>query len=135
MTIVVPNEGEVNALEAFLTDENQTLRLFANNITPAETDTTGTYTEAAGGGYAAKTLTGTLSGSTWTVTAGAPSSGAYPEQTWTFTGALTTNPTVYGYYLEGATSGDLLWAERAASSFTPANNGDTIDLTPTITAD
>jgi hypothetical protein len=134
MTIVVPNTGEVIALQYLTnkvaTPENLVYRLFATNVTPAETDTAASYTEAAGGGYANKTMTG----ANWTVTAGAPSNAAYAAQTWTFTGALTTNGTIFGYYVTRVTSLDLVLAETF-SSFTPANNGDNIVLTPTITAD
>lgn len=134
MTILVPNVGENIAL-SYLVGKTTTVRdlvyrLFATNVTPAETDTAGTYTEAAGGGYSAKTLTG----ASWTVTNGAPTSATYAQQTWTFTGALTTNGTVYGYYVTRATDADLVLAETF-TSFTPANNGDQILLTPAITAD
>lgn len=134
MTLLVPNTGEEIALE-YLTGKVTTVRdliykLFATNVTPAETDTAGSYTEAAGGGYADKTLTG----ANWTITPGAPTEAAYAQQTWTFTGTLTTNPTVYGYYVVRATDADLVLAE-AFTSFTPANNGDQILLTPKITAD
>ncbi|HLC17492.1 MAG TPA: hypothetical protein VJM57_00565 [Thermodesulfobacteriota bacterium] len=105
---------------------NLTIKLFTNNVTPADTDTAGTYTEATGGGYAAKTITN----GSWTVTVGNdPSDAAYAQQTWTFTGALTTNPTIYGYYVVDA-DGTLLWAEKLAASFTPANNGDELKITP-----
>lgn len=133
MTLVVPEVGEVIALKAFLNalaGQDQTLKLFATNVTPSETDTAGTYTEAAGGGYASKSLTGT----SWSFTAATPSFAQYAQQTYTFTGALTTNPTIYGYYVVQATAGTLLWAE-AFAAFTPANNGDQILLTPKITAD
>lgn len=133
MTLVVPEVGEVIALKAFLNalaGQDQTLKLFATNVTPSETDTAGTYTEAAGGGYAAKSLTGT----SWSFTSATPSFAQYAQQTYTFTGALTTNPTIYGYFAVQATAGTLLWAE-AFASFTPANNGDQILLTPKITAD
>jgi hypothetical protein len=105
-------------------------RFFATNITPAETDVAGSYTEATGGGYASKTMTG----ASWTVTNGAPTSADYAQHTWTFTGALTTNPTIYGYYVTRVTDGDLVLAE-AFTPFTPATNGDQILLTPKITCD
>jgi len=134
MTILVPNTGEVIALSYLVnkvaTPENLIYGLFATNVTPAETDTAATYTEAVGGGYAALTMTG----ANWTVTGGAPSSAAYAQQTWTFTGALTTNATIYGYFVIRATSVDLVLAETFPS-FTPTANGDNIKLTPTITAD
>jgi hypothetical protein len=133
MTIVVQNSGEVIALSYLVnksTPENLVYRLFTNNITPSETDTAATYTEATGGGYAALTLLG----SSWTITPGAPSTAAYPQQTYTFTGALTTNPDIRGYYVTRATTGDLVLSETFAV-FTPASNGDNLKLTPQITAD
>lgn len=134
MTIMVPNNGEKIILEYLVNKngntENLIYGLFCNNITPAETDTLATYTEAVGGGYAGKNL----AGATWTITQGNPSSAAYPQQTWTFTGVLTTNTTVYGYFAKRAATGDLVLAETFAS-FTPAANGDNIALTPSITAD
>jgi hypothetical protein len=134
VTLLVPNVGENIAL-SYLVGKTTTVRdliyrLFATNITPAETDTAGSYTEAAGGGYANKTLTG----ASWTITNGAPTSAAYAQQTWTFTGTLTTNPTIYGYYVTRVTDADLVLAETF-TSFTPSNNGDQILLTPQITAD
>lgn len=134
MTILVPNVGENIAL-SYLVGKTTTVRdliynLFATNVTPAETDTAGSYTAAAGGGYASKTLTG----ASWTVTNGAPTSAAYAQQTWTFTGALTTNATVYGYFVTRVTDADLVLAETF-TNFTPANNGDQILLTPQITCD
>lgn len=134
MALVVPNGGENIALSLLVGKasaiRNLVYRLFATNVTPAETDTAGSYTEAAGGGYSAKTLTG----SSWTITNGAPTEAAYAEQTWTFTGPLTTNGTVYGYFATRETDNDLVLAE-AFTSFTPTNNGDNIKLTPKITAD
>jgi hypothetical protein len=134
MPLVLVNNGEVVALSLLVnkvtTTRDLVLRLFATNVTPAETDTAGTYTEATGGGYANKTLTG----ASWTVTGGAPSTASYAQQDYTFTGPLTTNGTVYGYYMTRVTDLDLILAETF-TSFTPTNNGDKILLTPQITAD
>jgi hypothetical protein len=134
MAILVPNTGEVIALSYLVnkvaTPEDLKYCLFATNITPAETDTAGTYTLATGGGYADKTMTG----ASWTVTGGAPSIATYAAQTWTFTGPLTTNPTIYGYTVKRVTTGDLVLAETF-TSFTPTASGDNIILTPQITAD
>lgn len=134
MTLLVPNVGE-NITLSYLVGKTTTVRdliyrFFSNNITPSETDTAATYTESAGGGYASKTLTG----ASWTLTNGAPTSAAYAQQTWTFTGALTTNPNIYGYYVTRVTDADLVLAENFAT-FTPTNNGDQILLTPQITCD
>lgn len=132
MALVVPNTGEQDMLEAFLNKtapENLTLKLFTSNTTPGETDTAATFTEASGNGYAAVALTA----ANWTVTQGAPTSAVYPEQTFTFTGALGN---VYGYYIVGTTSGKLKWAERFTNGpYNIATNGDQIKVTPTITGD
>lgn len=133
MAGIVANAGEELALKNFLNHtapQNQVLKLFVNNVTPAEGDTAASYTEMSTQGYASKALTGT----SWTVTPGAPSSASYAQQTWTFdgTGGATV---VYGYFVVQAVSGVLMFAERFASPPTIANNGDQIKLTPTITAD
>lgn len=132
MTIKVVNNGRQVAGSYFVnkvaTPENLVYHFFTNNITPSDTDTAATYTEATGGGYAAITMTG----ASWTVTSANPAVASYAQQTWTFTGALTTNPTIYGYYVTRATSLDLLFAETF-TAFTPANNGDNIKVTPQIT--
>jgi hypothetical protein len=134
MTILVPNAGEVITLNYLVnkvtTTRDLIYKLFATNVTPAETDTAGSYTEASGGGYASKTLTG----ASWTVSGGAPSSASYAQQIWTFTGPLTINTTVYGYFVIRATDSDLCFAETF-TPFTPANNSDQILLTPQITCD
>lgn len=103
---------------------NLALRLFVNNVTPAQTGVS--YTEATGGGYAAKTITN----GSWAITPGNdPSDAVYGQQVFTFTGALTTNTTVYGYYVTDA-DGTVLWAELLTAPFTPANDGDHVDITP-----
>lgn len=104
---------------------NFQLRLFANDYTPVQTSTAASFTQAAGGGYAAKEL----SYGSFTVTVGNdPSDATYAIQTWTFTGALTTNPTIYGWYLVDS-DGVLVTAERLGASNTPAVNGDNASVT------
>lgn len=132
MTLLVPNVGEGLALEYFVnksTPQDQVLRLFTNDVTPSETDTLATYTEASGSGYSAITLTG----ANWTITTGAPSEAAYAQQTFTFTGALGN---VYGYYNNRTTGTELMLAERFTDGpYDIQNNGDEIKITPKITAD
>lgn len=130
---LVPDTGETLALKNFLNHtapQDQLLKLFVNNVTPAEGDTAASYTEMSTQGYASKALTGT----SWVVTPGAPTSAAYAQQTWTFdgTGGSTV---VYGYYVVQASSGVLMFAERFGTPPTIVNNGDQIKVTPTITAD
>jgi hypothetical protein len=130
MSLLVPNDGEGDMLSAIVNKAAATdliLRLFTNNITPGETDTTASYTEAAGNGYAAITLTG----ANWTVTEGAPSHADYAQQTFTFTGALGN---VYGYFITRTTSGRIAWAEKFSDGpYNIVNNGDQIKVTPILT--
>ena len=130
MTLLVPTVGANVALENIVNKtapENLILKLFISNTTPSNTDTAATYTEATFPGYAAITL----AGGSWG--AASARSIAYAQQTFTCTGTATDN--VYGYYLVGATSGILKWAERdAAAPFAVRNAGDAVKITPTITA-
>jgi hypothetical protein len=133
MTMVVVQNGQVVSLGYFVgkvtTVRDLIYRLFTNSITPADTDTAGSYTEAAGGGYSSKTL----AGASWTVTGGAPTVASFAQQDWTFTGALTGNATIRGYYVTRATDNDLVLAE-AFTSFQPSVNGDKVLLTPRVEA-
>ena len=133
MTLKVVDGGESIALQLLVnkitTPENAILRLYSNNLTPAETDTAASYTEASGGGYGAKTL----AGASWTVSGTAPTSIGYAEQTFTFTASIGN---VYGYYMTRSTSADLIWAELFTDGpYNIVNNGDQIKITPQITAD
>lgn len=134
MTLLVPNNGEGDMLTYLVNKsaaENLVLRLFKNNVVPAETDTAATYTEATFTGYSAATLTG----ANWTVTEGAPSNAAYAQQSFT-SSANQTQQLIYGYYLTRASSGRIAWAEVFADGpYSIANNGDVIKVTPTITLD
>ena len=130
MTLLVSNASEAIMLEAFLNKtapQDLVLRLYSSDTTPAESDTVATYTEVTGGGYAASSLTA----ANWTVTPGNPTTAAYPEVTFTFTGSAGN---VYGYYLTQLTSGLLMWSELFTNGpFNIQNNGDQIKITPQIT--
>jgi len=137
MALLVPDTGEVIALQYLVnkvaTPENLVLKLFQNNITPAEGDVAATYTVATFTGYSNITLTG----ASWTVTAGAtgPSTASYAQQTFTSSANQATQQ-VYGYYLIRVSSLDLVYAERFSDGPYPiTNNGDAIKITPTITCD
>lgn len=132
MALNVPNTGENIALEALVNKtapQNLVLKLYQNNITPSDTDTAGTYTEATFGGYSAATLTGASWGaaSAGTITYGS-------QQTFTCNG--TTPNSIYGYFVVQATSGTLVYSERASGApLSVTNNGDAVKITPTISAD
>ena len=134
MALVLTDVGADNMLKAYLNNDwptagnNLTLDLYTNNYTPVDTSANANFTVAAGGGYAQKTL----DHGNWTVTPGNdPSDAVYAQQTFTFTGNLTGNASVYGYYVKDEDD-SVIWAEEFASPFTPANNGDNIKITPKI---
>ena len=98
MPLLVPDVGEMLAVERILTTANETLKLYVSNTTPAEADTAASYTEMTTHGYVAKTLTA----ASWTVaTSAGVTTGSYATQTWTFTAAAAV--TVYGYFVIDAT--------------------------------
>lgn len=135
MALLVQNNGEGDALSFFTGKSNATdliLKLYQNNITPAETDTAGTYTEATWTGYSAATLTGASWGAP---SEGAPSSIAYAQQTFT-SSAGAQSQTNYGYFMVRTTSGRIALSERFSDGpYTIVNLNDTIKVTPTITCD
>ena len=134
MALVFFNQGETIALEALLNKtagQNVKLKLFRSNTTPAEGHTEADYTEANFTGYAEVTLTG----ASWTVTAGAPGIAAYAQQTFSSTANQATQY-IYGYYYVQVTSGKAIAAERFSDGpYAVTNNGDNIKITPQITAD
>jgi hypothetical protein len=132
MAIVLADVGADTILKAFFNNswpsasKNLVLKLYTNDYTPLDTSVAGSFTEASGGGYAAKTL----SNGSWTVTTGNdPSDAVYAQQTFTFTGTLSGTASVYGYFVVDA-DGVLLLAEKFAYSFTPSYNGETLKVTP-----
>lgn len=136
MALVVTNGGEVQLLNKMLkaaltSDENYVLKLFQNNVTPDSTFVPASLTEANFTNYAAKTLTRSNWNSATTISGKAVSSYGSNPQTWT---CGTTGNTVYGYWIEGATSGVCLWAERFGSSRVMAS-GDVLNLTPQFSLD
>ena len=131
MALNVPDVGENAILEMIVNKtaaQNPVLKLYKNNITPSDTDTGATYTEATFGGYAAITLTG----ASWN--SAASGSISYGSQQ-TFTCNATATDDIYGYYVVQTTSGILLWSERDASApFAVRNSGDAVKITPSIGA-
>ena len=130
MTIKVPTAGEQAMLKDALgktTPGALTLKLFVNDITPADTDVAATYTEMNTLGYTPKSL----AMATWAVAQnGAVAQATYTAQTWTFTAG--TPVTIYGYYVVGADS-IIRWSERFDAPFAAQYTNDTITITPQFT--
>lgn len=133
MSLLVPDAGEVRLLNDLLAGgalEDWTLKLFKTNVTPAETDVPGSYTEADFTNYVAKTLTRAVGAGNWSApsTTGGVTSSQYAQQSWT---CGATGNTVYGYVIVGATSGVLLIAEAFASPRVLVN-ASVLNLTPRL---
>jgi hypothetical protein len=131
MTLKVTDAGGQNLLNVLFGATAKattfTLQLFTDSNALADTDTNTTHTVATGGGYADKPLT---NNATVALNGGIPEA-VWGAQTFTFTGALTTNPTIKGYQV---LAGTTLLFEELITNFTPANNGDTLTLTPKFQA-
>lgn len=133
-TIVVPDIGERGLLNKALDNgENLLLKLFTA-VSPAigESTVAGDFTEATFSGATAKTLT---SGS-WNAasTSTGTSSKTYAAQTFTHGGAAGTgSQTILGYYVVGATSGNLYWCETFDVA-KPIAGGDQLTITPRLEA-
>jgi len=132
MALLVPNIGERQALSYLVNKASPNdlkLHLFTNNLTPAEADVVGDYTECGVSGYAAITLTG----ANWTVsTDGSNNSTAtYAQQTFSF----STSTACYGYYVTDNTGAVLMWSEAFPSLFSIPAGGGSISITLNIGAD
>lgn len=132
MALLVPDVGErlmLQNITANTSPVNLVLKLYKNDVTPAEGDTATTYQEATFTGYANTTLTG----SSWVIAnAGGISNATYTQQTFTSSAAQATQQ-IYGYFVTSGPVGTLLWAERFTDGPYPITNlGDAVKVTPYI---
>lgn len=130
MGIVVVDQGEETLLD-LMTSVDLYLRLFTNDVenglTSAQVEalTATDFTEAAFTGYEARTLTG----GSWTVTGGDPSTATYAKQG--FVSSIEQTPTtVYGYYVTRASNGYLCWYEYFSDSVSISGASEFISVTP-----
>lgn len=146
MPFLVSREGDLRLLTELLgggPSEDWQLGLFNAATTPAETDTAATYTakEATFAGYSRKTLTRSVSATTWNTPVLQAPSGA---PAWSPRGQVAhsqygsaplswsvgaTGENIYGYFIVGATSGKLILAEQFSEPRT-LRSGDTLSITP-----
>ena len=130
-SVVVSTAVQTNALD-FFQAEDYYIKLFCNDYTPTDGMHPDDFTEAAGGGYAHKTID---SSADWTEEYDHdPPDLILAEQTFTFTGALTTNTTVYGWYLITQDSSYVRAAKKLDTPYTPASGGGTLKFTPRVQA-
>jgi len=110
MSVVIPNVGEVELLDKMLkkSDEDYTLKLFKNNLFPDASTVITDFEEANFTGYTPITLT-RIEWNNATIVSGKAKAEYSSIPSWT---CGATGNTVYGYWIEGTTSGTLLWTER-----------------------
>lgn len=130
--VVVSTSFLTSALDEIYMYGSMYLKLFCNDCTPAADQVPGDFTEATGGGYAHKSIE---SSTDFTKEyANSPPDIITAEQTFTFTGVLTTNPTVYGWFLISEDLSLVVAAKKLDSTYTPASGGGTLKFTPRIQA-
>jgi hypothetical protein len=140
----IVNQGELIALRCLANakaPENLVLRLFTNDVDDGlsaaqkEALDEGDFTEATFTGYSSVEIEGDAGGvsNEWTPTGGDPSSVTTTERSFA-SSADQSAETVYGWYLTTATSGELVAYGYLSSPVTVQNDGDSIGVTPTITA-
>jgi hypothetical protein len=130
MALLMVDQGEGVSLAIIVNKvapQDLVLHLYKNDKTPADGDTEDDYEEATFSGYVQKGL----AGANWTVTPGAPSEAAYPQQTFLSDQAQTVE-NVYGYYITQSVSEMLIWAERFPLPCPIYNNNDAVKVTPKI---
>lgn len=129
MALLVPDVGEVVMLGRAINNvsaENLTLKLFVTNVATAEGNVAASFTEMSAAGYAAKTLTG----GSWSIaTVDGVTTASYAQQTISSTAATSC----WGYYIVGATSGTLYWAENFGADYPVGAGGGDYKITPKIT--
>lgn len=136
MALLANNLGEKEMLKRIIGSAGDTLwlRLYDNNVVPAEGDTYGTYSESGGTGYGEINLRG----DSWTITTevGDTTHADYAQQTFTY----TAGDTLYGYYLVAKTAdaeygGDtvILISERfTGAPFVIPGGGGSVKISPKI---
>ncbi len=127
--LIVPNSSEAIILGYMLNimdPQDLVIRLFANNIIPADEDTVVSFQEVQGSGYQPQDLVP----SSWTIVSGNPTEAKHREITWEFDKELGN---VFGYYITRKDTGELMWAERFKDGPYPIDTrGDKIKVTPKL---
>lgn len=130
MGLLLPVEGSARMLDLLMGSEDMLLRLYINDKAPAPGDSAGDYLEMSSHGY---TGAKTLAAGGWVIVPGQPSMASHAQQEWAFHEDGPSRQ-VYGYYVTGASSGLLLWAERFSGlGFKIQDDGDRIVMTPRFT--
>lgn len=107
------------------------VQLFTAGGTLADADMNDTRAEASGGGYASLTIN--AAENTVYLDGGIPTA-EWDVQTFTFTGPLTGNATIYGYQVISMSDASfpVLFEELLATPFKPMATGDILKITPKV---
>lgn len=138
MAIVVPNISDQYMLGIILNKitgdgsppvpgGNKKLKLFSNNLVPSKTTVLGDVTETTAPGYSSIIL----NGANWsTSNVGGNNIAEYPTQTF----IITSNASIFGYYLTDSSDSNLIWLERFSTApFQLPGGGGVITITLKIT--
>jgi hypothetical protein len=133
MGLKIPTEGEIRLLKIMLQltakTDNYYLHLYRTNYAPGATTNKSSFTEAIFSGYSVMTLT-RANWSTPVIVAGKGES-SYGSQALSWT-CGSVGDTIYGYWVEDASDGTVLWAEQFSTARVLAQN-DVLNLTPKFT--
>jgi hypothetical protein len=134
MALKVPSLGELELLDKLLkdalsTNEDYILALYKDDKTPGDNDAVpASFTQCDFTNYVVKTLT--RAGWTSAVLTNTYAESSYGTvQAWT---CGTVGNTVYGYFVYGSNSNQVLWAERFATARIVAQD-DILNITPKFT--
>ena len=131
MSLKIPALGENALLKDLLgltTPSALTIKLFVNDITPGDADTSASFIEMQTNGYVSKPIPIVSWGVTQVAGVGEATAAAI---TWTFL-AGNGPVSIFGYYVVGV-DGIVRWAERFSSSFAAEFLNDSITITPKFT--
>jgi hypothetical protein len=119
MSMLFPNVSRRSFLQGMLALASNKVKLFSNNFTIANNTVIADFTEVAGGGYAAQTLTA----ANWGYTLADPLVALYSEFVeFDFTGPTMGSGKVYGYYITDSAGTTLIVAENI-TEYTPFLGG------------
>lgn len=107
------------------------IQLLVSNGALADSDTNSTFTEASGGGYTSVEIN--AAENTVFMSGGIPTA-EWDVQTFTFTGPLTNNATIYAYQVISTSDASfpVLFEELLDTPFKPMTNGDVLKITPKV---
>lgn len=125
---VLTDDGAMNFLgriQGVIAASDIILRLSSTNVAPADTLTAASFTEVAGGGYSAITLS--MASATRSVV-GNIAQLSWGQQVFSMSGALTGDATIYTVFATDAVTGACLWSDTVTPNLQPNASGGTVTI-------